>query len=89
VADPIDFVGTNKTLAPPRGSESVEPLPVFNNGACSVSCWKLSKAELAEVVSSGGMVYLSVFFGRSQPPVFVGSEATVRSIVSDYGVWKR
>lgn len=85
----VDFEGTNRTLLPPSGAENVIDLRVFNNGSCTVSCWELSDEELAQV-SRSRQVFLSVFFGPTSPPVFVGSEETVRNLVVDFGgVWKR
>ncbi|NNU62445.1 hypothetical protein [Ochrobactrum soli] len=89
MATPTKFHGSNMKLLPPAGSENVEPLHTFTNGCCSVSCWELSPEEQAEIIRTG-RVFLSVFSGRSQAPVFVGSEDTVRSVVVDFGgVWAR
>jgi hypothetical protein len=84
---PVDFTGTNQTLL--GGRPDVADMRVFNNGVCNVSCWELSEAELAAVAKSG-RVYISVLSGESSPPVFVGSQATVRALVADYGSgpWK-
>lgn len=88
MGQPVEFEGQNLVLRPPAGSENVSPLPIFRNGTCCVSCWELSDAEIAEIVKSR-RVYLSVFFGQTQPPVFLGGEEEVRAIIADYGVWKR
>lgn len=85
---PIKFKGHNRVLSPPPGSENVLPLPIFRNGKCCVSCWELTQEELAEI-NRTGRVYVSIFSGKTQPPVFVGSETTVREVVADYGLWKR
>jgi hypothetical protein len=85
---PVAFEGANVILQPPSGSENIAPLPIFRNGTCCVSCWELSDEEIAEIVKSR-RVYLSVFFGKTQPPVFVGCESQVRDVIADYGVWKR
>lgn len=86
---PVQFEGANVLLRAPEGAENVSDMHTFTNGMCSVSCWELSPEELAEV-NRTGRVYLSVFSGRTQPPVFVGDEATVRSVVVDFGgVWRR
>lgn len=92
MAKPVDWYGVNKTLITPKGEtkDRVQDLPVFNNGVMSVSCWQLSPDELADIVQSGGIVFVSVWFGQSSPPLFVGSEETVRSLVVDFGkVWKK
>ncbi|RVM91480.1 hypothetical protein [Sinorhizobium meliloti] len=86
---PVQFSGANMLLRAPEGAENVSDMHTFTNGMCSVSCWELSAEELAEV-NRTGRIYLSVFSGRTQPPVFVGDEETVRSIVVDFGgVWRR
>lgn len=88
MASPVDFPGSNRLLGAPRGMEAtVAPLHTFNNKVCSVSCWELSAAELEEIARTG-RVWLSVFAGASQPPVYVGSASAVRGVVADYGaVW--
>lgn len=88
MAQPVEFDGSNMVLRAPEGAENVSDLPTFTNGMCSVSCWQLSKEEIAEVARTG-RVFLSVFSGRSQPPVFVGAEQEVRAVVMDFGgVWR-
>lgn len=90
MASSIDFPGTNKVLTSPAGKEHlVHELHVFNNGRTSVSCWQLSRDEVKEIIESGGKVYLSVMFGTTQPPVFLGSESAVRELNADLGVWKK
>lgn len=85
---PVKFSGYNVNLMPPLNSENIAAIPVFNNGVCTVSCWELSDEEVAEIVKSR-RVFLTVLFGKTSPPVYVGSEQAVRDVVSDYGVWKR
>lgn len=89
MSEPICFAGANVVLQPPAGSENVQPLPIFRNGTCCVSCWQLTEEELAEIIASGGKVFVSIFSGATQPPVFVGSENSTRGLIADYGVWKR
>lgn len=84
----VEFDGQNLVLQPPTGAENVRPLPIFRNGFCCVSCWELTDEELAEIVRTR-RVFISVFSGNTQPPVYVGSETTTREVVADYGVWKR
>jgi hypothetical protein len=85
---PVKFAGYNVNLQTPLNSENIAVIPVFNNSICTVSCWELSDEELAEIIKSK-RVYLTVLFGKTSPPVYVGSEETVRSVVADYGVWPR
>lgn len=90
MAEAINFDGANMILRAPLGSEEVvKDLHTYTNGKCSVSCWQLSPVEVAEI-SRTGVVFLSVFSGCSQPPVFVGDEESVRRMVVDFGgIWKR
>lgn len=89
MGQPVKFEGANVRLLPPEGSENIQEMATYTNGLCSVSCWELSAEEMEEVARTG-RIFISIFSGRSQPPVFVGSEDTVRSVVVDYGgVWKR
>lgn len=89
MADAVYFDGANMRLGPPPGAENVGDLYTFTNGYCSVSCWQLSPAEIAEI-NRTGRVFVSVLSGRTQPPLFVGGEAEVRSVVVDYGgVWPK
>lgn len=90
MAHGVEFDGVNAILkAPPGDEENCRSLSVFCNGVTCVSCWQLSEDELREVIVSGGKVFLSVFSGETQPPVFVGSEQSTRDVNADYGVWKR
>lgn len=86
---PVQFSGVNMLLRAPEGAENVSDMHTFTNGICSVSCWELSAEELAEI-NRTGRIFLSVFSGRTQPPVYVGDEESCRSIVVDFGgVWRR
>lgn len=75
-------------LRAPEGSENVSDLHTFSNGVCSVSCWELTDEDMEEIIRTR-RVFCSVFSGRSQPPIFVGSESEVRDLCADYGVWRR
>lgn len=88
MAQPIRFKGCNKVLLAPKGEEyRTSDLHTFNNGNVTVSAWQLSPEELADVIATG-TVFLSVFYGPSSPPVYVGNEKTVKELVADYGkVW--
>lgn len=90
MAEAVKFGGSNMVLHAPEGmEESCSDLHTFTNGNCSVSCWRLTPEELAEI-NRTGCVFLSIFSDRTQPPVFIGAEETVRSVVVDYGgVWAK
>lgn len=83
MAAPIEFGWQNAVLVGPPGSKGVGDLPV-HRGAHGIvtSAWRLTSDELQEVVASGGVVYLSVFSGFTQPPVYVGDERTVLDMVA-------
>ncbi|MER8615995.1 hypothetical protein NKG99_03940 [Mesorhizobium sp. M1409] len=84
----VDFPQSNQFLGPPPGAENVSGLRTFTNGHCSVSCWQLSDEEIDEIVSTR-RVFISVLSGKTQPPVFVGSETVMRGFLVDYGgTWK-
>ncbi|GLV21961.1 hypothetical protein TomMM35A_18140 [Sphingobium sp. TomMM35A] len=87
----VDFAGSNFTFKAPEGRDDVSDLHTFRQrgGPCNVSCWQLTPDEIAEV-NRTGRIFLSVMSGLTFFPVFVGSEARVRSVVVDYGpVWER
>lgn len=86
----VEFAGANRRYTPPEGvsEEQCKTLHVFTNGACLVSCWRLSDEEIAEIIRSR-RVFLSVWSAPTLFPVFVGSESVTRGVVADYGgVWK-
>ncbi len=67
---PIPFPEANKTLQKPQGmtDDECDPLPVFNDGRLSISCWKMGWHERLAALFFG-RVWLFVYFGASQPPV--------------------
>lgn len=89
MANPIHFEGANRRLVAPEGAENVQDMSTYTNGVCSVSCWKLTPREVAEI-NRTGRVFVSVMFGTTQPPIFVGDEESVRGVVVDFGgVWPK
>lgn len=88
MSEPVKFAGYNAELQPPKGSENVSALPIYRNGLCCVSAWELNDEELAEITRTK-RVFVSVMSGPTQPPVYAGSERSVRDMCADYGVWKR
>lgn len=87
MGEPVEFAGANTLLGPPNGAENIVAMHVFRNGTCCVSCWRLRPEEVAEVMRTG-RVFVSVFAGPTQPPIFVGGEQETRELIADYGVWK-
>ena len=90
MSKPVNWLGSNKTLKAPKGvtEEQIQDLHIFTNGAVCVSCWQLSEEALKEI-SSTGLIFISIYSGSTQPPIFIGSENEVREVAIDYGpVWK-
>jgi hypothetical protein len=69
---PIQFPFANKILEKPQGwtDEECNPLPVYNDGQQSISCWELSWKERLTVLVFG-RVWLRVVMGHTQPPVLL------------------
>ena len=72
MAEAVHFTEANFVLGPPEDFEdAVVPLPVQRQvDGKLVSCWRLLPAEIEEIVRTG-KVWISVWGGLSQPPVFV------------------
>lgn len=90
MSEPVKWKGANKILVAPQDTtkEQVQDLHVFSNGNVCVSKWKLSEEAIKEIIDTG-CIFLSVYSGNSQPPVFLGSEAETHAVAVDYGpVWK-
>jgi len=90
LSEPIKWNGANRVLLAPKDTtkEQVQDLHVFTNGIVCVSKWKLSEEALTEIIKTG-YIFLSVYSGHTQPPVFLGSEAECHAVAVDYGpVWK-
>lgn len=87
---PVQFKGQNNVLKAPKGVDNISctDLPVFNNGRSSTSVWELSEKEIEEIIKTK-KIYLTVWFGMSQPPVYVGDEESTRGLVADNGVWSK
>lgn len=68
---PIEFTESMYCLQAPKGQEKeVDPLPVYSDKQKCVSCWELTDEEL-EIVKKTKRIYLGVFSGKTQPPVFL------------------
>ena len=72
---PIDFPQSTKVLQKPSTMSDNEcsSLHVWNDGKQCVSCWKPTFKERMNILF-GGKVWLGVFSGKTQPPVFVSGE---------------
>jgi hypothetical protein len=71
MGQPTAFPEANLVLGPPQGCEdSVVAMQVRRLDGNIVSCWRLTPAEVEEVQRTG-VVWLSVWGARTQPPVMV------------------
>ena len=72
---PIDFPQSTKVLQKPSTMSDKEcsSLHVWSDGKQCVSCWKPTFKERMNILF-GGKVWLGVYSGKTQPPVFVSGE---------------
>jgi len=90
MAYPVKFEGSNVKLKKPPNMDDLQctELPIFKNGVNCVSCWEFSEEEI-EYILKNKRIYVSIWSGPSQPPLFVGTETDVRMLIADNGVWKK
>jgi hypothetical protein len=70
MAEPVSFHEQNDNLPPAKGTEkSVKTLPCFRDGEQVISAWRLTPAEIADVINTG-IVWCGVM-GSTQPPVYL------------------
>jgi len=74
-AVPVEFKEANKNLTKPQGMTDDEcgPLPVYNDGTQSISCWLLPFKQRLRVLFTG-RAWLCVVAGHTQPPVWVSGK---------------
>lgn len=70
--EPMKFEQANKNLLKPANmtDEECGSLPVFTDGKQCISCWKMTWRERLSALFFG-KVWLSVYFGQTQPPVWL------------------
>lgn len=90
MARPVEFNGMNFELGKPKGMDDLQcsPLPVFRNGINCVSCWEFTEQEIDKIIKTK-RIFVSLWSGQTQPPVYIGLEDDVRQIIADNGVWKK
>ncbi len=90
MANPVKFDGFNIELKAPQGMDnlSCSSLPIYRNGINCVSCWELTEEELQEVLKTK-RIFISLWSGKTQPPIYVGNEENVRQLIADNGVWSK
>lgn len=75
---PIEFKHQTKVLNKPENmtDEECQSLPVFSNGKQVISCWAMTWKERFQALLFG-KVWLSVYSGHTQPPVWLSVEKEV------------
>lgn len=75
---PSDFVESNVTLVGPKALSDLEyeNLKVFTDGKQCISLWRPSFKERISILIFGN-VWLSVWGGRTQPPIWIDATKSV------------
>lgn len=75
---PADFTESNVTLVGPKAISDLEceNLKVFTDGKQCISLWKPSLRERISILIYGH-VWLSVWGGRTQPPIWIDATKSV------------
>lgn len=75
---PIAFPEQTKVLQKPSTmtDEECSPLPVYNDGQQSISCWSPTWKERLSILFFG-RVWLWVIMGPTQPPVALEGAKTI------------
>lgn len=70
---PVEFPEQTIVLTRPESmtEEECSSLPVFRDGVHCISCWQLSDDEIVELIKNDGKIFLGIFSGMTQPPVFL------------------
>jgi len=76
MARPVGFEGANKILQAPPGDDNCRDLECFSDGESTVSCWRLSKDEMAEIARTGVVWFMAV--GQTHPPIHLSGTALVK-----------
>ena len=79
MANPVPFRESNLILHGPQGVDDPDVLTIEARRleGCVVTCWQLSPEDVAEMVETGGVIWVSVW-GNSMPPMMVtGRKADV------------
>lgn len=83
---PVTFAEKNRTLKKPpeMTHEECASLDVFTDGKQCISKWKMSWTERIHCLFRG-YVWVSVFSGHTQPPIWISGEKTVFKIEGTNG----
>jgi len=75
--EPRTFEQANKNLVKPEGmTEECGDLPVFSDGTQCISLWKMTWRERFSALFFG-KIWLSVYSGQTQPPVWLSAEREI------------
>jgi len=75
---PQEFEQANRNLLKPEGmtDEECGSLPVFTDGTQCISLWQMTWRERLSALVFG-KVWLSVYSGQTQPPVWLMAEREI------------
>jgi hypothetical protein len=83
--EPREFKEANKNLLKPEGmTEECGSLPVFTDGKQCISLWQMTWRERLSALFFG-RIWLSVYSGQTQPPVWLSAERQVFKDVKEEG----
>lgn len=76
--NPIKFKEANKNLLKPNNmtDEECKSLWVYTDNQQCISCWKMTFKQRIKALLFG-KVWLSVYSGQTQPPVWLDCDKTV------------
>lgn len=76
--EPQKFEEANRNLLKPQGmtDEECGSLPIWTDGKECISCWKMTWRERLSALFFG-KVWLSVYSGQTQPPVWLRAERQI------------
>lgn len=87
MAVPMDFAGANEVLNPAQGDEgTVAPMRCYMGEQGIIQRWRLTPAELAQVVASGGDVWLQMPIRSRPPPMFVSGFPLMERQPDEHGI---
>lgn len=75
MATSVGFEGANEILRAPKGDDNCKDLECFKDGKNTISCWRLTDEEIAEVSKTGVIWFLAS--GNTHPPIYISGKALV------------
>lgn len=85
MAQSVPFDGYNVIFKAKEGDEDrIQPLGVFRNDSCVVSCWELTDEELQEVIRTR-RVFVAHMTAPNFYPTAVGGAEHIRMLCLDHG----